>query len=45
MVRLVCPMVGIKWEITGSEHLAKQISAVVVSNHQSAWDFMGKEIE
>lgn len=40
-MRKICPMVGIQWEITGREHLAKQISAVVVCNHQSAWDFMG----
>jgi lysophosphatidate acyltransferase len=40
IVRIISPLVGIRWEITGSEILAKDFPCVIISNHQSAWDFM-----
>jgi len=32
--------VGIRWEISNKEILAKDFPCVIISNHQSAWDFM-----
>ena len=31
-------ILGIKWEVTGKEHLPKQGAVVIVANHQSAWE-------
>lgn len=36
----ISKIVGIHWEISGKEILAKDFPCVIICNHQSAWDFM-----
>ena len=36
-------LLGITWEVQGAEYLEKDEAYVVVCNHQSILDFLGKE--
>lgn len=42
IVKHISKIVGIHWEISGKEILAKDFPCVIICNHQSAWDFMRK---
>lgn len=40
IVKHISKIVGIHWEVSGKEILAKDFPCVIICNHQSAWDFM-----
>lgn len=35
-------MFGLKWTIRGAEHIRKDQAAIIVSNHQSMIDILGR---
>lgn len=42
VLKHIAPILGLKYELRGGEHLAKKESFVVVLNHQSSIDAIGK---
>lgn len=41
-MRNVSRMFGLKWTIRGAEHIRKDQAAIIVSNHQSMIDILGR---
>lgn len=37
----ISTVLGLKWELRGKEHLEKEQSCIIVSNHQSSLDILG----
>lgn len=37
-------MLGLKWELRGKEHLEKDQACIIVANHQSSLDILGKKL-
>lgn len=37
----VSPLVGLRWELRGREHLESDSACIIVSNHQSSLDVLG----
>jgi len=40
----VSTLIGLRWELRGKEHLAKDQACIIVANHQSSLDVLGKPI-
>lgn len=34
-------LIGLRWELRGTEHLEKERACIIVSNHQSSLDILG----
>lgn len=43
--RKVTTLVGLKWELRGEEHLEKDRACIIVANHQSSLDVLGKHLK
>jgi len=42
LCRHISGLVGLKWELRGQQHLAKEQACIIVANHQSSLDILGK---
>jgi lysophosphatidate acyltransferase len=42
LCRRISGLVGLKWELRGQEYLAKEQACIIVANHQSSLDILGK---
>jgi lysophosphatidate acyltransferase len=42
LCRHISSLIGLKWELRGQEHLAKEQACIIVANHQSSLDILGK---
>jgi 1-acyl-sn-glycerol-3-phosphate acyltransferase len=42
LCRHISGLVGLKWELRGQEHLEKEQACIIVANHQSSLDILGK---
>lgn len=42
LCRHISCLVGLKWELRGQEHLEKEQACIIVANHQSSLDILGK---
>lgn len=38
----ISTVLGLKWELRGKEHLEKEQACIIVANHQSSLDILGK---
>lgn len=38
----ISTVLGLKWELRGKEHLEKDQACIIVANHQSSLDILGK---
>lgn len=39
----ISSLLGFKWELRGKEHLEKDEACIIVANHQSSLDILGKQ--
>jgi lysophosphatidate acyltransferase len=42
LCRHISGLVGLKWELRGQEYLEKEQACIIVANHQSSLDILGK---
>lgn len=44
LLKHVTKLIGVEWELRDGEHLAEDRGAIIISNHQSTLDILGKKI-